>query len=67
MLAVRGGDPESVTVAVKPAVPSKLAVPESTPVEGSIVSPVTNSAVEEMGAIDQLSVPVPFTACSVWL
>jgi hypothetical protein len=48
-----GVEAESLTVAINPAVPPKFAVPESVPVLASIVSPFTNKAVEEIGAIDQ--------------
>ena len=65
--ADRGGEEESVTDAIKPAVPPKFALPDSTPVPGSMESPSTYRAVDEMGAIDQVSTPVPFAADKVAL
>ena len=67
LVAVCDGEAESVTFAVKPAVPAKLAVPESTPVVGSMDSPSTNSAVDEMGEIDHVSAPTPLAASNVTL
>jgi hypothetical protein len=64
-VAELGGDAESVTVAMNPAVPWKFAVPDSNPVEASIVSPVTKREVDETGAIDHVSAPMPFVACNV--
>ena len=67
LVALCGGDAESVTVATKPAVPAKLTVPDRAPVWGSMEGPSTNSAVGESGAMDQVGVPTTFTACSVTL
>jgi hypothetical protein len=57
LCAVRGGEDESVTLATKPPVPAKLAFPERTPVAASMVSPFTNRAVLETGAMDQVTAP----------
>jgi hypothetical protein len=58
-------DAESLTLAMRPAVPEKLTVPEMTPVLGSMVSPSTNSAVVEIGEIDHVNAPTPFAAVNV--
>jgi len=56
-LAVRAGVAESVTVAVKYALRPKVAVPESTPVFGSILRPSTNWEVDDILAILQCNAP----------
>src|SRR5690349_19243581 len=53
----------SVTVAVKSPLPTKLAVPERTPVFASMLSPVGPEF--GSGAIDHLSAPTPPVAVSV--
>ena len=63
-LAVRTGDAESVTVAVKPPVPEKVGAPEMTPVFASMASPSTKRVVGDIRAILQCSAPWPLTAAS---
>jgi hypothetical protein len=66
-VAVCGGTDESVTCAMKPAVPKKFAFPEIVPDVASIVSPSMNRVVGEIRVIDHWSAPLPLEAFSVVL
>ena len=65
LVATSAVEDESFTVAIKPPVPRKLAVPERVPVLASIDRPSTNDVVAPMGAMLQCKAPLPPVACRV--